>query len=142
MTQDRKILIIDDDPDIREVLSILLESQGYQVTTANYGVDGLERIREEVPDLVILDLIMPGMGGFSVYKKLKDPAHPEWNDIRILILTSVREEASRAQFEQETGTQLAVDDYIEKPISPPVILERVERLLRNGAGSRTGTGSE
>lgn len=132
MTEPRKILVIDDDPDIRDVLTMILESGGYKVTTAKYGAEGLEKIKEEKPDLVILDLIMPGMGGFAVYKKLKDPSRPEWNDIRILILTSVREESSRAQFERETGSQLAVDDYIEKPISPAVILERVGRIIRNG----------
>jgi len=132
LTEARKILVIDDDPDIREVLTMVLEAGGYKVTTAKYGVEGLEKIREDKPDLVILDLIMPGMGGFAVYKKLKDPAHPEWNDIRILILTSVREESSRAQFERETGEQLAVDDYIEKPITPALILERVGKIIKNG----------
>ena len=129
MPQEKKILVIDDDPDIREVLTLVLEAEGYRVTTANYGADGLEKIKQGKPDLVILDLIMPGMGGFAVYKKLKDPAHPEWHDIKILILTSLREETSRAQFEKETGMQMSVDDYIEKPISPPVIVERIGKLL-------------
>jgi len=123
------VLIIDDDPDIREALSIILDSQGYQVSIARYGVEGLDLINQDKPDLVILDIIMPGMGGFSVYKKLKDPKHPEFNDIRILILTSLREDSSRTQFEQETGTKLAVDDYIEKPVSPALMLERVGKLL-------------
>lgn len=137
MTQGHKILVIDDDPDIRDVLTMILESQGYKVTTATYGVEGIEKLKEEKPDLIILDLIMPGMGGFAVYKKLKDPAHPDWHDIRILILTSVREESSRAQFERETGSQLAVDDYIEKPISPNTIVERVGKIFRNGAKLKT-----
>lgn len=137
MTQGRKILVIDDDPDIREVLTLVLESQGYEVTTATYGVEGIEKLKEEKPDLIILDLIMPGMGGFAVYKKLKDPAHPDWHDIRVLILTSVREESSRAQFERETGSQLAVDDYIEKPISPQVILDRVGKIFKNGTKAKT-----
>ncbi len=129
MSQKNKVLIIDDDPDIREALSIILDSQGYQVSIARYGVEGLDLINQDKPDLVILDIIMPGMGGFSVYKKLKDPKHPEFNDIRILILTSLREDSSRTQFEQETGTKLAVDDYIEKPVSPALMLERVGKLL-------------
>jgi len=129
LSQKNKVLIIDDDPDIREALYIVLDSQEYQVTTARYGKEGLDLIKQDKPDLVILDLIMPGMGGFSVYKQLKDPNKPELNDIRILILTSVREESSRTQFEQETGTKLAVDDYIEKPFSPAAMLERVGKLL-------------
>ena len=137
MTQDQKILIIDDDPDIREALTIILESQGYQVATAKYGVEGLEKVKAEKPRLVILDLIMPGMGGFAVYKELKSPNHPEWNDILILILTSLREESSRAQFEQETGMKMAVDDYIEKPISPSAILNRVGKLFEKGTKTTT-----
>lgn len=131
MSHKNKILIVDDDPDIREALYIILDSQGYQVSTARSGAEGLDLIKNEKPDLLILDLIMPAMGGFAVYKKLKDPKYPDYNDIRILILTSLREEASRAQFEQETGTKMAVDDYIEKPISPSVMIERVGRLLKD-----------
>lgn len=129
MSETRKILIVDDDPDIRDALTIILESQGYQVDTANYGADGLKKVAVRKPDLMILDLIMPGMGGFAVYKELKSPKRPEWHDIRILILTSLREEASRAKFEEETGMKMAVDDYIEKPISPSLIIERVKKLL-------------
>jgi DNA-binding response OmpR family regulator len=129
LSQRNKILIIDDDPDIREALEIVLDSQGYQVTTARYGKEGIDLIKQDKPDLVILDLIMPGMSGFSVYKQLKNPNNPELSDIKILILTSVREESSRAQFELETGTKLAVDDYIEKPFSPAGMLERVGKLL-------------
>ena len=124
-----KILVIDDDPDIRDALTIILESQGYQVSTARYGVEGIDKLKAETADLVILDLIMPGMGGFEVYKKLKDTRYPEWNSIPILILTSLREETSKARFEEETGMEMLVDAYIEKPISPSRILERTERLL-------------
>lgn len=129
MEQTHKILIIDDDPDIRDALTIVLESRGYQVTTARYGAEGLAKVKADKPDLIILDLIMPGMGGFTVYKKLKDPKHQEWNDIHILILTSLREDSTRTRFEMETGTKMAVDDYIEKPLSSRVLLERVNRLL-------------
>ena len=129
MSETRKILIVDDDPDIRDALTIILESQGYQVDTANYGADGLKKIASDKPDLLILDLIMPGMGGFAVYKELKNPKRPEWHDIRILILTSLREESSKAKFEEETGMKMAVDDYVEKPISPSLIIQRVKKLL-------------
>ena len=129
MAQAHKILIIDDDPDIRDALTIILESQGHQVSTANYGAQGIQKVRNDKPDLVILDLIMPGMGGFAVYKQLKSPDHPEWHDIRILILTSLREEASKERFELETGMKMKVDDYIEKPISPSLMVQRVQKLL-------------
>jgi len=128
--------VIDDDPDIREALTLILESQDYEVITARYGAEGLEKVKANKPDLIILDLIMPGVGGFAVYKKLKSPDRPDWNDIPILVLTSLREESSRARFEEETGMEMSVDDYIEKPISPSLILERVGRILT--AGTRSG----
>jgi len=129
LSPSHKILIIDDDPDIREALTIILDSQGYEVETAKYGVEGLAKIKARKPDLVILDLIMPGMGGFEVFKELKRPNKPEWHDIRILVLTSLREESSKARFQEETGMQMNVDDYIEKPISPSLMIQRVEKLL-------------
>ncbi len=131
MPQGPKILVIDDDPDIREALAIILETEDYQVTTARYGAEGLEKVKSDKPDLIILDLIMPGVGGFAVYRKLKSPDKPEWNDIPILVLTSLREDSSRARFEEETGMEMNVDDYIEKPISPATIVERIGRLLKN-----------
>jgi len=129
LPQGHSILVIDDDPDIREALTIILESQDHQVTTARYGAEGLDRIKASKPDLIILDLIMPGVGGFAVYKKLKSPERPDWNDIPILILTSLREESSQARFEAETGMQMTVEGYVEKPISPSIILDKVGKIL-------------
>jgi two-component system alkaline phosphatase synthesis response regulator PhoP len=125
-----KILVVDDDPDILEALTMILESQGYQVVTAQDGVEGLANLKAEKPDLMILDLLMPKMDGFAVCKELQDPRWAKYRAIPILILTSVREEASRRRYELETGLELDVDDYVEKPISPDVLLERVGRLIK------------
>ena len=125
-----KILVVDDDPDILEALTMILESQGYQVVSAKDGIDGLATLKAEKPDLMILDLLMPKMDGFAVCKELQDPRWSKYRDIPILILTSVREEASRRRYELETGLELDVDDYVEKPISPDILLERVERLVK------------
>jgi DNA-binding response OmpR family regulator len=125
-----KILVVDDDPDILEAISMILESQGYQVVTARDGVEGLANLKAEKPDLLILDLLMPKMDGFAVCKELQDPRWAKYKDIPILILTSVREEASRRRYELETGLELDVDDYVEKPVSPDTLLERVERLTK------------
>ncbi|HAZ31659.1 MAG TPA: hypothetical protein DCY61_03010 [Dehalococcoidia bacterium] len=133
MEEGRKILVIDDDPDILEALTTVLESQGYQVATARDGVEGLDRLRAENTDLIILDLIMPRMDGFAMYKMLKNPDRPDYGDIPILLLTSLREESSRRRFELETGMEMAVDDYVEKPISPQIMLERVKKLLQKAA---------
>jgi DNA-binding response OmpR family regulator len=125
-----KILVVDDDPDILEAISMILESQGYEVVTARDGVEGLANLKAEKPDLMILDLLMPKMDGFAVCKELQDPRWAKYRDIPILILTSVREEASRRRYELETGLELDVDDYVEKPVSPDTLLERVGRLIK------------
>jgi len=125
-----KILVIDDDPDILDALAMILESQGYQVFTARDGIEGLANLKAEKPDLMILDLLMPKMDGFAVCKELQDPRWSKFKNMPILILTSVREDASRRRYELETGLELNVDDYVEKPISPDILLQRVERLVK------------
>jgi len=125
-----KILVVDDDPDILDALTMILESQGYQVCTARDGIEGLANLKAERPDLMILDLLMPKMDGFAVCKELQDPRWSKSKDMPILILTSVREDASRRRYELETGLELNVDDYVEKPISPDILLQRVERLIK------------
>ena len=125
-----KILLVDDDPDILDALGMILEARGYQVVTARDGVEGLANIKAENPDLLILDLLMPKMDGFAVCKELQDPRWSKFKNMPILILTSVREEASRRRYELETGLELNVDDYVEKPVSPDVLLARVGKLLK------------
>lgn len=124
-----KILVVDDDPDIRDVLTELLEGEGFSVVTANDGAQGLEAIKAENPDMMILDLLMPVLDGFGVCRQLQDPRLSKWKDMPVLILTSVREEVSQRRYELETGLSLDVDDYVEKPIDPDVVLERVHNLL-------------
>ncbi len=125
-----KILVVDDDPDILDAVALILESQGYEVVTARDGIEGLANLKAEQPDLMILDLMMPKMDGFAVCKELQDPRWSKYKDIPILILTSVREEASRRRYELETGLALDVDDYVEKPMSPDVLLKRVSTLIK------------
>jgi two-component system alkaline phosphatase synthesis response regulator PhoP len=125
-----KILIVDDDPDILDAVTMILESQGYDVVTARDGIEGLATLKAEHPDLMILDLMMPKMDGFAVCKELQDPRWSKYKDVPILILTAVREEASRRRYELETGLELDVDDYIEKPMSPDVLLGRVSTLIK------------
>ena len=125
-----KILVVDDDPDILEALTMILESKGYTVITAQNGIEALANLKADKPDLMILDLLMPKMDGFAVCKELQDARWSKYRNVPILILTSVREEASRRRYELETGLELDVDDYVEKPISPDILLERVERLIK------------
>jgi OmpR family response regulator RpaB len=125
-----KILVVDDDPDILDAITMILEARDYSVVTARDGLEGLATLKAETPDLMILDLMMPKMDGFGVCKELQDPRWAKFRDTPILILTSVREEASRRRYELETGLELDVDDYIEKPMSPDVLLERVNTLIK------------
>lgn len=125
----KKILIVDDDPDIRDVLTMVLDSHGYTVVTAEDGAECLDKLSDEKPDLMILDLLMPNVDGFAVCKKLQEPDWAEYRDMPVIILTSVREEASRRRYELETGQKLSTDKYLEKPAPPRVLFDAVGKLL-------------
>ncbi len=125
-----KILVVDDDPDMRETLQIILESAGYAVVLAEDGEKCLSKLKEERPDLLILDLLMPRMDGFEVCKALKDPRYAKYASMPIIILSSIQEGVSQRRYELETGVQLDVDDYVEKPIEGSVLLERVGKILK------------
>ena len=126
----KKILVADDDPDILDAVSMILDAQGYVVVLAGDGVECLDKLVAEKPDLIILDLLMPKMDGFAVYKELQSPKWSEYRDIPIIILSSVREEASLRRYELETGQELKADEYIEKPILPGILLDCLEKLLK------------
>lgn len=125
----QKILVVDDDPDILEAITMILEARGFEAIRANNGIEGLGRIENNKPDLIIMDLLMPKMDGFTMFKTLQEAKWSKYKKIPVLILTSVREDASRRRYELETGKELSADDYLEKPFSPDLLLERVNKLL-------------
>ncbi len=127
MSNGAKILLVDDDPDVRMAIGTVLEAEGYQLRTARDGVECLEMIRQEVPDLLILDLLMPRKDGFAVVRELRE--NPKYRALPIMILTAVREDASRRRYELETGLAMDVQDYVEKRISPQELLRRVGKLV-------------
>ena len=127
-----KVLIVDDDPDMRLAIASVLKSRSYQVIEASDGFEALRKLKEEKPDIMLLDLLMPGMDGFAVVRELENPHNDNYPDVPVLVISSVREEASQRRYELELGRKLAVDDYIEKPIEPFVLLQRVEKLLSKG----------
>jgi len=133
MQKQVKILVVDDDPDIQEAIGAVLEACSYQTVMASDGNEALIKLKDERPDLMILDLLMPTMDGFSVLKELQDPRRSKYSNIPILILSSVKEDASRRRYELETGLELGVDDYVEKPIDPKIVAERVQKLLQKKA---------
>lgn len=127
-----KILIVDDDPDMRLAIASVLKSRSYEVIEGRDGEEALRKLKDEKPDLMLLDLLMPKMDGFAVVKELQNKKEKGYPDIPVLIISSVREEASHRRYELEVGHKLDVDDYIEKPIEPFVLLQRVEKLLSKG----------
>ena len=127
-----KILIVDDDPDIRIAISSILKSRSHEVIEASDGEEALIRLQEEKPDLMLMDLLMPKMDCFAVVKALQGDQGKVYPRIPIVIISSIREEASHRRYELEVGHKLNIKDYIEKPIEPFVLLEHVERLLFEG----------
>ncbi len=121
------ILIVDDDPDVREAIKIVLETQPYKLSFASNGQECLEQVKRGIPDLIILDLLMPQKDGFEVIKELR--AYHTYPRIPILILTAVKKEAGDRRYELETGLSMDVDDYVEKPIQPDVLIHRVKKIL-------------
>jgi len=130
-----KILVIDDDPDIVEVLKITLEANSYQVITANNGNEGLAKVKEMKPDLIILDVMMDTItAGFQVSYQLRNPdprsEYAEYAKIPILMLTGIGEKMKMKFSPQTDAEYLPVDAFIEKPVQTPMLLEKVRKLLQ------------
>ncbi len=126
-----KILLVDDDPDFVEATKTVLEGKSYQVVTAYNGDDGLKKVVEERPDLIILDVIMPGKDGFAVCKELKtDPRYYFFSKIPVLMLTVYPDDRDKARLSLLEGMTMEAEDYIQKPATPEELLRRVEKLLK------------
>jgi len=121
------VLIVDDDPDIREGIVAVLETNDYHLATASNGIECMEHIRDELPDLLILDMLMPRMDGFAVIRELR--SDPDLTGIPIIILTTVIEDAAYRRYELETGVAMGVSNYIEKPASPDELLRSVSAIV-------------
>jgi len=124
-----KILLIDDDLDFLEAtVTVLKSNSSYEVITATDGNIGLQMARDEKPDLIILDVIMPVEDGFTAAKKLK--GDPQLQDIPVVMLTSFSQRVGETNLAVSQGMDLEAEDYIEKPVSPQELLRRVEKLLQ------------
>jgi len=118
-----KILIVDDDEDIRQVLQYNLDKEGFQTETASDGIDCLEKVGLFNPDLILLDVMMPDMDGIEVCERIK--TNPESENILICFLTARNEDYS-----QISGFDAGGDDYVSKPIKPKVLTSRIHAILR------------
>lgn len=122
------ILVVDDDPDILDGILMILDSQDFQLRTARDGVMCLEELSKEIPDLLILDLLMPRMDGWGVIREVR--SNPRYANMPIMILTTVIEDASRRRYELETGYSMDIQAYIEKPAKPNELIDQVQKLLK------------
>jgi len=119
------VLVVDDERDILELVKYNLDKEGYQVTVVATGEDALAATRTKMPDIVILDLMLPGVDGLEVCRRLK--ADPKTRSIPIVMLTAKGDEADVV-----TGLELGASDYVTKPFSPRVLTARIKAVLRRG----------
>ncbi|HZQ86056.1 MAG TPA: response regulator [Acidimicrobiales bacterium] len=117
------VLVVDDDPVIQKLLQVNFELEGYKVITASDGIEGLERARADLPDAIILDIMMPKMNGLDVARALK--ASDDTKDIPVLLLSAKAQASDVA-----VGMEIGADDYVTKPFDPAELLERVGDLLK------------
>ena len=123
---EERILLVDDDPDILEFIQYNLEKEGYAVSTASNGIEAISKAEEIVPDLILLDVMMPEMDGVETCANIREI--PSLKDSVIAFLTARGEDYS-----QIAGFEAGGDDYILKPVKPKVLLSRIKALLRRGA---------
>ena len=124
-----RILVVDDEPIVREVLARYLEREGYAVEVAEDGERAIERYQALAPDLVLLDLMLPRIDGLEVFRRMRDNGR-QTPRAAVIMLTAKGEEADRI-----VGLELGADDYVTKPFSPREVVARVRAVLRRGAGA-------
>ena len=127
----KKILIADDEPDILEIIQYNLQNEGYEVATAKNGNEALDEAKRFNPDLIILDIMMPGKNGIEVCNILR--MQPAFNDTLIIFLTALSDEVTEVK-----GLETGADDFITKPVSPKVLISKVNALFRRFNKEDTG----
>ena len=130
-----KILLVDDEPDILELVGFHLRKEGYTVFTASGGKEGVEIARREQPALIILDVMMPDMDGMETCEKIRQI--PQLKDTLVTFLTALAEDYSMM-----AGFDAGADDYITKPVKPKVLVSKIKALLRRAGGQDSAGGNE
>lgn len=125
MTQKKRILLIEDEEDIASLIKLQAELSGYKLHVEVDGINGYRAIEREKPDLVILDIMLPGQNGFDVCRKMK--SNPELKNIPVVIISAKGDE-----LDVVLGLELGADDYVPKPFSPRVLFSRIKAVLRRG----------
>ena len=130
-----RVLVVEDERDIAALVAYHLTKEGYRVRTAGSGAEALEAVGHERPDLVVLDLMLPGFSGLEVLAELR--RRPEAADLPVIVLTARREEPDRIR-----GLELGADDYVTKPFSPQELVLRVAAILRRVRAEQQQVGDE
>jgi phosphate regulon transcriptional regulator PhoB len=125
----REVLVVEDEPDIRRLVVLHLESDGFRCRTAANGLDALREAKANVPDLVVLDLMLPGLDGLEVCRRLRGDASTA--GVPIIMLTAKSDEVDRV-----VGLEVGADDYVAKPFSPKELVARVRAVLRRARPSQ------
>jgi len=119
----KRVVCIEDEPEMIDLVRLILGRKGYDVIGANGGIEGLDAVRRERPDIILLDLMMPDMDGWEVYQQIK--ADPDLKQIPVVVVT-----AKAQSIDKVLGLHIAkVDDYITKPFGPQELLESIEKIL-------------
>ena len=118
-----KILIVDDDPGVLRLLEFILSHEGYQVITASNGIIGLNIAQEKIPDLIVLDVMLPGLDGFEVCHRLR--TKPEFQKTPILMMSAKGQDSDK-----DTGLKVGANEFLHKPIEREELLNTVQNLLR------------
>jgi two-component system phosphate regulon response regulator PhoB len=128
-----RVLVVEDEPDIAALIAYQLTREGFRVQTAGTGAEALEAVSRDVPDLVVLDRMLPGVSGDEILRTIR--AEPATARVPVLVLTAKREEEDRVE-----GLEMGADDYLTKPFSPRELVLRVQAILRRAheAGTRAG----
>ncbi len=125
MAQKKRIILVEDEEDIAAFIKLQADISGYQLHVEVDGINGVKAIDRERPDLVVLDIMLPGLNGFDVCRRMK--SNPELKNIPIIIISAKSEE-----LDVVLGLELGADDYVAKPFSPKVLFSRVKAILRRG----------
>ncbi|HKJ64248.1 MAG TPA: response regulator [Desulfopila sp.] len=128
MSEKKKVLLVDDDPDFVEAVKVIVENGGYDVRVAYDGQEGLEAVAEEKPDIIVLDVMMPVMNGHEACAKLK--GDEKTADIPIILLTAVADRVTTSTYTHRDMLESEADDYIPKPVEPKDLLELIENWSR------------
>lgn len=127
MNEKKRILVVDDEPDFASIVQTNLKKEGFEVEVAYDGVEGLEKVKANPPDAIVLDVMMPEMDGYEMCEKLK--GDEKYQDIPIVMLTAVADHVGSTRYSHRDGMSMEADDYLPKPATAEQITESIKNLI-------------